>query len=493
MNDEEYGVIDDTFDEDDEERGIFVDKTFDFEKFDDNSLDNFAMSTSEVNARQGGLMFKLLPQDLDAEMGILGTLINKPELLGKALNEGIRNFTFYREAHNRIWSAITSLKERTDVRTLASNLKKYRILSDVGGYAYLDVLKKMGKNPSEFKLKAHCESVMESYKRRMLIRVGTIIVEDSYKDDTPINDYLKKAISKLVEYIGADRSMYSHKTEINNLTQNLEERVNQGKRFELSTGYDPIDDITYGLRPGWLWVVGARTHVGKTSFILNLMDNVVKQGNSSLLFSYDALREEVLIRLLSKYAGINSDRFFDTAKLEKQDFEKIKKAAESLYGRNIVIDDRNPSLDNLKERIEREQKFSKPSLIIIDPLQAFDTAQYKTRADSLGEVVRYAKQAAKDTRATVVFTSQLTRKVDERKDKMPRKLTDFKDCGVIEEEADIATALYRPEAYWPEEDKYKGWMNFIFLKHRYGEISKTIKLGFNKETGEIKPYDKKTK
>jgi replicative DNA helicase len=481
MTDED--CISATFGESCELMDYYVDKTPEEECIDDEF-------TIDIPKRSS-FMEKILPQDIPAEMGLLGALINNPKFLDKAISEGIRKDAFYREANLRIWSAITSLREGTDVINLASNLKKHGILSDVGGPHYLEELKKAGENVSEAKLKGYCENILLNKKRREIIRLGTAVAENGYSSESESKEYLEKtireSITSLVRYIGEAGSIYSHKEEVQNLVQNLEDRFKQNKRFELSTGYPSIDEITYGLRPGWLWILGARPSIGKTSFILNLMDNVTKQGKSALLFSYDSTRDELLTRMLSKYANINSEKFFDIAKLKENDIKKIRKISEELYKRNIIIDDRRPSLENVIERVNREKKFTNPSLIIIDHLQAFSSADYKSRTESLGNVLRECKEIGKDTRATVIVISHLTRDVEKRKDRKPYKLTDYKDCGDIEQEVDMATMLYRPEAYW-DDKKYRGWMSFIALKNRYGKVPKTARLNFDKKTGSITEY-----
>jgi replicative DNA helicase len=484
-------VINKEFEESCELIDSYVDKDFDKEDPDDESTLDMLAESGRIEAprRENSFMDKILPQDIGAEMGLLGALINNPKLLDVAINEGIRKDAFYRDAHLRIWSAITSLRESTDVINLASNLREHRLLSDVGGRNYLEELKKAGENVSGTKLKGYCENILLNRKRREIIRLGTIITEKAFaiEDKSSLEKFLREGILSLVTYVGEACSIYSHKEEVQNLVQNVEDRLKQNKRFELSTGYPSIDEITYGLRPGWLWILGARPSIGKTSFILNLMDNVAKQDKSALLFSYDSTRDEILTRMLSKYANINSEKFFDIAKLKENDIKKIRKASEELYKRNIIIDDRSPSLDKVIERVNRERKFANPSLIIIDHLQAFSSVEYKSRTESLGNVLRECKQIAKDTRATVLVISHLTRDVEKRKDKKPYKLTDYKDCGDVEQEVDIATMLYRPEAYW-DDKKYRGWMSFIALKNRYGKVPKTARLNFDKKTGNITEY-----
>jgi replicative DNA helicase len=386
--------------------------------------------------------------------------------------------------------AVGEAGQSVDFITVSEQLQISGGLERIGGHEYLGSIQKLSKNlnlrPTEEKAKEYAEIVKRYSLLRTIISEMDLIKHSAYFDEKDPRALIDEAVSKLFNISGelsASQVWYNECAEI------AERMIGKGK-IEISTGFNEIDKTVFGLVPGWLWVIGARPKIGKTAFLLNLADNTNEQGHSALIFERSETMQEVILKLASLRSNV------ELAKLMAATYRGVKlatleetKTALQLLGQvkdnnNLVISSERFSLERIitRAKIEKEQH-PNLRLIGIDCLQSFPRPEKRqNRSDQLGEIVFALKELAQDTHTTVVLLSQLVRDVEKRKDKRPRDLSDFKDCGDIEAAVDVGTFLYRPEFYWPEKEEYKGWSSCIIAANRFGP-SKTVRLGFTKETG----------
>ena len=425
----------------------------------------------------------LPPHDVDAEQYVLSACLMAPDALPKAL-EIIQSEDFYKLRHQVIFSSMEKLFEKNesvDSITLANQLRKTEKLEEIGGLEYLDHLD--GLVPTPAALTHHAKIVRDKRLLRELIKTGTEIVAESYEekgDSDGILDWAEKEIFAIAEK-KVKRTFYGIKEIVKSSFDSIEKMFESpGMVTGVETGFREFDQITSGLQPSDLIIIAARPSMGKTSFALDIARFAAcKRKVPTAIFSLEMSKEQLGLRMLCSEARINSVKL-RTGYLATSDWPNLTAAAGRLSEAPIFIDD-SATLSTLDIRARARRLMGEHSLglIIIDYLQLMSSRlKSESRQLEISEISRGLKSLAKELNVPVVALSQLSRAVESRTDRKPL-LSDLRESGSIEQDADVVAFIYRDEFY-NEESENRGKADILIRKQRNGPIG-DIKLAFLKE------------
>ncbi len=411
---------------------------------------------------------RIPPQDIEAEQSVLGAiLIDKNSLI--RISDFLRYKHFYKEIHQAIYSAMISLfedRDPIDIITLSDALKKKKALKRVGGVDYLTLLAE--KVPTTAHIEKYAKIVKDLFTKREIIRVGSEMVEYAFDDSKSSTELLDRTESDILSLSQThlSNSFISIKDALTNSFDRLEElsKRTEGLRG-IPTGYKDLDNTLAGMQDSNLIILAARPGMGKTAFSLNIMQNVgVKYNIPVAIFSLEMSKEELVDRLLSSEADIDSWRL-KTGKLQDQDYSKINEAMGRMADAPIFIDD-TPGM-NLLEMKTKARRLSMEhgiKLIIIDYLQLITSSRrYESRVQEVSQLSLSMKNLARELKVPVLCLSQLSRAVESRGSKEPQ-LSDLRESGSIEQDADVVMFLYR------EDDTNRENVNLKIAKHRNGAL-----------------------
>lgn len=418
---------------------------------------------------------KLPPQSLEAEQAVLGALLVNPDSISTVL-EYVRPEKFYKQAHKFIFQAVLDLfdqNEPVDIVTISEYLRDIGQLDAVGGRTYINDLALSVVTTAN--VEYHAKKVAEKAVLRDLIKAGTAIVAESYEE---IN--IEKAIDfaeKLIFKIGQQRDAreLTHIRDIVSESFNrIEERYeNKDELLGLSSGFYDLDSLTAGFQKSDLIILAARPSMGKTSFCLNLAaEAAVRKRVPVAMFSLEMAKEQLVQRLLCAEAEIDAQRI-RTGHMQMDDWTKLSTAMARLAPAPMYIDD-TPAISVMEVRSKaRKLKYEHPNLglIVIDYLQLME-GDNKSRGDRVQEIStisRGLKSLAREINVPVIALSQLSRAVEQRQNKKPM-LSDLRESGSIEQDADIVMFIYRDEYYHPELIEKKGEAEVIIAKQRNGPV-----------------------
>lgn len=439
---------------------------------------------------------KIPPQNIEAEASLLGALLIDTDAIVKVADIVFEN-DFYDEKHRLIYSAIKKLYEShspVDVLTLADELKNRGDLEKVGGASYLTELTNFV--PTAAHVNQYAEIVASKSLRRRLIKASQDITNFGYNENQDLQGLIEQAESRLFEV-----SQQHIKQDVISLEQILTESFDRldelhkdkGTIRGVPTGYKDLDSILAGLQRSDLIVLAARPSMGKTAMVLNLAHNVaVKAGQSVLIFSLEMSKEQLVDRILAKESGVNAWAL-RTGNLTDSDFEKIGQAMGTLSEAQIFIDD-TPSItvSDMRTKARREAHQRPLGLIIVDYLQLMSGGtrfgSEGNRVQEISEISRGLKGIARELNVPLIALSQLSRSVESRNPQIPQ-LSDLRESGSIEQDADVVAFLYREEYYNPETDR-KNIMDVMIKKHRNGPTG-NIELYFDREKQSISSLDTK--
>ncbi len=440
---------------------------------------------------------KLSPQDLNAEKSLLGAILlsdtSFPDILEK-----LSARDFYDESHQKIFQAMVNLYNNhrpIDLMTTTSELRSEKNLKSVGGAAYLTELTNFV--PTAAHASAYAEIVAECATRRRLIDAGTSIVERAYEENSNIVDLLGGAEKDLFRV--TDKTIKSDYVALEDLLVDAFERIedlhkNKGSLRGLKTGFKDLDDKTAGLQPGDLIIVGARPAMGKTTFAQNIAYNVATINKRGVLFfSMEMAAQQIVDRMIADVAGVDSWRL-RTGNVSDEDFDKIGDAMGEMGETPVYIDDTSTmTVLELRNKARRAAHDHDIGLIIVDYLQliAGDDRYAGNRVQEVTEISRGLKQLARELNVPVIALAQLSRNVTSRDDPRP-VLSDLRESGSIEQDADIVMMLHRVDYYHMNEDDYENTniTELLIQKHRNGSIGK-IELYFHPELLRFMSLDKK--
>ena len=448
---------------------------------------------SEQNNRN--VTAKIPPQNLDAEKSLLGAILIDEEVLAD-VSEAVKPRDFYDKNHEMIYDGMLRLYEKhkpVDMLTLTDELKRKDHLSLVGGSAYLSEL--TNYVPTAAHAEAYADLVSQKAVRRRLIKASGDISEMGYDEDSDVQELLAKAESELFSV--SDQSLKQDLTSISDILADSFDRMeelhrNKGAIRGIRTGYRDLDNMTAGLQRSDLIILAARPAMGKTTFVTNLAYNIATiEKKPVLFFSLEMSKEQLLDRMLADAAGVDSWNI-RTGNLSDEDFDKISTAMGEMNEAPFFIDDK-PGLTVLElrtkaRRVAHEQDLG---LIVIDYLQLMQGSGRHdgNRVQEVSEISRGLKLVARELNVPVIALSQLSRSVESRQPPIPQ-LSDLRESGSIEQDADIVSFIYRPGYYEPDNPDVANITDLIIAKHRNGPVGK-VSLYFHPERLRFMSLDKR--
>lgn len=431
------------------------------------------------------LIERVPPQNIEAEQAVLGGMLIEKEAISKVA-EFVKADDFYRESHRLLFEAMLDLfnkNEAVDLVTVTEALRKNDKLEAVGGIAYITSL--ANSVPTAANINYHGKIVEEKALLRGLINSATHIASMGYEDTEAVADIIDKAEKMILEV--SERKMSGDFVPIKSIIFDAFGKIEQlyaskGGITGLATGFKDLDKITSGLQPSDLILVAARPSMGKTAFTLNIASHVaIREKKAVAFFSLEMSKEQLVQRMLCSEATIDSQRL-RIGELEERDWTKLISAADRLSSAPIYIDD-TPGITVMEMRSKaRRLKIEHDlQLIIIDYLQLMQGSNNKggdNRQQEISEISRSLKALARELNVPVIALSQLSRSVESRQIKKPM-LSDLRESGSLEQDADIVSFLYREDYYNPETEN-KNITDVIIAKHRNGPVD-TVQLFFHKQ------------
>lgn len=438
---------------------------------------------------------KVLPNNLEAEESVLGSCFLSKYALQKA-SESLTAESFYNEKNAKIFSTMTALlEEKTpiDITTVTSYLKNRNELSEVGGVEYLTEI--LNYVPTASNIDYYIKSVEESAILRNLIETATEIASEGYRTDESVNEILDNSEKKILNIVKNRKSSeFRSIKDVLMKTQSDLERLSEskGEITGLATGWYDFDRITTGLHPNELIIIAARPAMGKTAFALNLATHVaMNQDKSVAVFNLEMSAEQLAMRLLSSVGQLDGFKL-RTGQLMNQDWKRINEACSQLSSTNLVIEDTpGITIGEIRAKCRRLASSEKGlALVVIDYLQLISGGKnYGTnRQQEVSDISRSLKTLAMELGIPVIALSQLSRNVEQREDKRPL-MSDLRESGSIEQDADLVMFLYRDDYYNKESkiDDNASISELIIGKHRQGPTA-TIELLFKKNTSTFANY-----
>ena len=452
------------------------------------------MNQEVTHSKNGG---RVPPQDIDAEKSLLGAIMISDNILPEILTI-IKADDFYDERHKTIFAAMYNLYNThrpIDLLTLTSELKSMKKLKDVGGAPYLTELSTFV--PAASHAKAYAEIIEKTSTRRRLIKAATEIASKAYEDNSNVNDLVGSAEKELFEV--SDKIVKSDYVPIDSLLADAFERIgelqrNRDKLRGLKTGFRDLDKKTAGFQKGDLIVIGARPAMGKTTLAQNLAYNIATMNGKTgvLFFSMEMAANEIVDRIVSDVSGVDNWKI-RTGNITDEEFSRIRDAMGEMDELPIYIDDTSMmNINELRNKARRAIHDHNIGVVIVDYLQLIQgTGTYKgNRVQEVTETSRGLKILARELNIPVVALAQLSRTVTGRDDPTP-VLSDIRESGSIEQDADLVMFLHRPDYYKTNDDNYEetNITQLIIAKHRHGAIGK-IELYFHKELLRFMSLDK---
>jgi len=427
---------------------------------------------------------RLPPQNIEAEQAVLGAIFLEPSALTMA-SEMLIPEDFYRAAHQKIFNAMLKLNDHgkaVDLITVTEELAASKLLEDTGGVSYLSEL--AGSVPTAANIEYYARIVGEKSLLRRLIRTATEIAKDGYTREDEVEALLGEAEKNIMEVAQRKNAGAFHniKDVLVRTYDNIEQMHNRkGDITGIETGFRELDRMTAGFQRNDLIIVGARPSVGKTAFALNIAQNVaIKTGENVAIFSLEMGAEQLVMRILCAEGNIDAQRL-RTGSLTDEDWAKLTMAMGSLSNAGIFIDDTpGVRISDIRSKCRRLKQEHGLGMILIDYLQLIlgSGRSGENRQQEVSEISRSLKQLARELQVPVIALSQLSRGVEQRQDKRPM-MSDIRESGSIEQDADIVAFLYRDD-YYDKESENKNIIEIIIAKQRNGPTG-TVQLAFVKE------------
>lgn len=438
---------------------------------------------------------KMMPHSIEAEQSVLGSMFLSKYAIEKAI-EDLDKSLFYLDSHAKIFEVLCDLKDQNrpiDITTVTAELEKRELLKQVGGVEYLGEI--ISSVASAANIDEYIKIVLEKAIRRRLIETSLEIEKEGYSSPETINELLDSAEKKMLNVVKTRRGTEFRKIQdvLNKAQSDIEKlSMSGGEITGLSTGFDEIDNKTSGLHPNELIIIAARPAMGKTALALNLATNIAVRNNKSVaVFNMEMGAEQLITRMIAAEGQIPQGRLRNGT-LHKNDWKKMDEAIERLADTKIYIDD-TPGMTIAEIRAKCRRLASTNNdlgVIIIDYLQLINgTAKYAgNRQQEISEISRSLKTLAMELEIPVIALAQLSRSVEQREDKRPI-LSDLRESGSIEQDADIVAFLYREDYYTKKVDidEFTSKSEFIIAKHRSGPTA-TINLIFKRDISKFEGY-----
>ena len=436
---------------------------------------------------------KIPPQAPELEEAVLGAIMLEKDKLAEVLEIVQSNDCFYVDSHQKIYAAIRRLFDKgmpVDLLTVTDELRKSNELEIVGGAYYLTRLTMSVVSSAH--VEAHARIVMEKFIQRELIRISGMVISDAYEDSTDVFDLLDKAESNLYEITDKHlrKNFKSLKEVMVTTVREIEEAKNKQEDVTgVPTGFKMLDKLTSGWQKNALIIVAARPAVGKTAFCLNLAMNAALHTGKSFpvaFFSLEMGAGELVKRMLSATTEVSMDAI-TKGRMQEHEFVQMTQRMNKLAAANIFLDDQAAlNIFELRAKARRLKQKHDIQMIIIDYLQLMqaDINKGGNREQEISKISRDLKSLAKELEIPIIALSQLNRGVESRKESKVPQLSDLRESGAIEQDADMVMFLYRPEYYGINNDEMgnsiEGETHIHIAKNRSG-VTDTVKLRFIKE------------
>ncbi|MFC4736240.1 replicative DNA helicase [Bacillus daqingensis] len=424
------------------------------------------------------------PQNIEAEQAVLGAIFLDPQALVTA-SERLMPEDFYRVQHSRIYEVMLELSDKgepVDLVTLIDDLNQRGWLEEVGGVSYLGEL--ANTVPTAANVHYYTQIVEEKSLLRRLIRVATNIASESYSAEDEVDAILNEAEKSILDV--SRRQSSGEFVDIKDVLIEAFDKIEllqhtAGEVTGVPTGFVELDRITAGFQKNDLVIVAARPSVGKTAFALNISQNVATKTDENVaIFSLEMGADQLVMRMLCAEGNIDAQRL-RTGRLEDEDWQRLTMAMGSLSKAGIYIDD-TPGIKvkEIRSKCRKLKQESGLGMIMIDYLQLIqgDARSSEGRQQEVSEISRELKGLARELEVPVIALSQLSRGVESRQDKRPM-MSDIRESGSIEQDADIVAFLYRDD-YYDQESEKKDIIEIIIAKQRNGPVG-TVELAFVKE------------
>ena len=433
---------------------------------------------------------RLPPQNLEAEMGVLGSMLIEREAIGIAV-EKLSPDCFYNDSHKKLFDHIITLYDENkpvDILTLTERLKNYNQLDNIGGASYVATLSSYV--PTATNIEHYIEIVQGKYTLRRLINISSEIVSQCYEMPSEVDTILDVAERKIFEITQrkVDDNFTSFRELIKDSIETVE-KLYQNKKLitGISTGFKDLDQKTSGLQPSDLIVFAGRPSMGKTSLAVNIAERVALEDKMAVaIFSLEMSKPQLVLRMLCSHSRVNIHKV-RTGFLGESDFPRLVAAAGRLAAAPIFIDD-TPGISIMEIRAKARRLKAKYNikLMILDYLQLMQSVSKRAdnRQQEIAEISRALKSLARELNIPVVVISQLNRAVEARQDHRPQ-LSDLRESGAIEQDADVVLLLLRKEYYDPQDSP--GMADIILAKQRNGPTG-DMKLRFFSEFTRFEDY-----
>ncbi len=421
---------------------------------------------------------KTMPHDINAEQNVLGSILLDSDLIGDVLDVITYDEEFYHEAHREIFRTVKYLfseGKTVDLITVSDELTKNKLLDVVGGFEYLTELSDVGTLISN--VSNHARIIHEKFILRRLIKTATEIVDKGY-DNAEAEALIEEAESGIFEISqNKNKKSFQGMSDLLETTYNNIVRLNEDPNAltGLPTGFEALDEKTAGLQKSDLILLAARPSMGKTAFALNLCQNAaVKEGKSVAIFSLEMAADQLVQRMLAAQSLVSIGDI-RTGTIEEDDWFKLARSSAQLSEAKVFIDD-TPGITvaEIRSKCRRLKMNHGLDMIMIDYLQLMSgSGKQENRQQEISTISRSLKQIAREMQCPVLALSQLSRASELRADHRPI-LSDLRESGAIEQDADLVMFLYRDEYYNPEtvDEKLKGIGEVIIAKQRNGETGK---------------------
>ncbi|MGF1556937.1 replicative DNA helicase [Paucihalobacter sp.] len=443
---------------------------------------------------------KIPPQAIDLEEVVLGAMMIDKKGVDEVIDI-LSPEAFYKEAHQHIFEAIYKLfqdSQPVDLLTVSSQLKKDLKLDTVGGDFYLISLTQ--RVSSSAHIEFHARIILQKFIQRSLIKISSEIIEEAYDETKDVFDLLDNAEAKLYEVTQGNvkKSTETAQSLVIQAKKKIEEIANKEGLSGIPSGFDKLDKLTSGWQPSDLVIIAARPGMGKTALTLSMARNIAVNANIPVaFFSLEMSSVQLITRLISSETGLSSEKL-RTGRLEKHEWEQLNVKVKALEQAPLYIDD-TPSLSifDLRAKARRLSSQYGIKLIVVDYLQlmtAGGSQKGGNREQEISTISRNLKALAKELELPVIALSQLSRAVETRGGSKRPLLSDLRESGAIEQDADIVSFIYRPEYYkideWDDDERSptEGQAEFIVAKHRNGGLD-NIRMKFIGHLGKFDNLD----
>lgn len=426
---------------------------------------------------------RIPPQNVEAEQAVLGAMLLSHDAVIVAM-EKLQPRDFYRDVHRIIFEAMEHLhreNKEIDVITLPEELRRIKKLDDVGGVEYVLQLPNLVATAANIEYYANI--VAEKALARNLISTCTELTTEAYDGEKEPEALLDDAERKILQL--SDTKNRGDFASVGTVVEATLDKItklyeNKAGLTGLPTGFRDLDRMTSGLQPSDLILVAARPSMGKTAFTLNIAQNVgVRQHKTVAFFSLEMSQEQLVQRLLCQIAHIDSQKLRTGQLNSDEEWTRLTDACDKLYESPIYIDDTpGISVAEMRSKARRLKSEHGLDLIIVDYLQLMQGRNAESRQQEISEISRSLKALARELKVPLIALSQLSRSVESRQDKRPM-LSDLRESGALEQDADIVSFLYR-EDYYDKETENQHITEVILAKHRNGPVG-SVKLYFKNE------------